>query len=378
LILAGLLAAATVAGLVQAIAGHVLLRRFLRRRPGRSTTPVSILKPLAGDEPTLEEALECLFHQDHPALQIVFGVQNPADPALAVVARLRVRHPDVDVAVVVDPSLPSKNRKTSNLIHMLPVAKHGVIVVSDADVHVPRCWLGDVLATLDTPGTGLVTALYKGRPAVPGPVAILGAAGMTTGFLPGALLARALGRRDCFGATMALRRSTLDAIGGFAALGDHIADDHLLGVLVKRQGLDIALARSVVRTSVPETRMRGLFTHELRWARTIRRLAPYGYVASVLQFPLFWSALASLADWHFAFLFPAAWAVRVALDHATTRLLRRPPFPIWVPPLRDLLSVVVWGASFLSDNVTWRGNALHVAGIPNPPQPSATMEHQPQ
>lgn len=373
MILADLLVLATLAGLVQAIAGHGLLRRFLRRRPGRSVAPVSILKPLAGIEPTLEQALECLFHQDHPAFQIVFGVQNPADPALAVVERLRARHPDADVAVVIDPSLPSKNRKTSNLIHMLPAARHGVIVVSDADVHVPPCWLGDVLATLETPGTGLVTALYKGRPAVPGPVAVLGAAGMTTGFLPGALLARALGRQDCFGATMALRRSTLDAIGGFEALGDHLADDHLLGVLVKRQGLGIALARCVVRTAVPETRLRDLFTHELRWARTIRRLAPYGYVPSVLQFPLFWAALASLADWRLGWVFPAVWAGRALLDRATTRLLRRPAFPIWMPPLRDLLSVVVWGASFLSDTVSWRGALLHAAPVPH-----ETMGHQPR
>ncbi len=373
MILAGFLAAAVLAGLVQALAGHALLRRFLRRQPARSVARVSVLKPLAGNEPTLEAALECLFRQDHPEFQIVFGVQNPADPALAVVERLRARHPAADVAVVVDPALPSANRKTSNLIHMLPAARHEVIVVSDSDVQVPPGWLADVLATLETPGTGLVTTLYAGMPAAPGPVALLGASGMTTGFLPSALLSRALGRQDCFGATMALRRSTLDAIGGFAALGDHLADDHLLGVLVRRRGLGIALTRKVVRTAVAETRLVDLFSHELRWARTIRRLAPWGFAASVLQFSLIWAALAGLADWRLAWIFPAVWAARVVLDRATERALAVAPSPIWLPPLRDLLSVVVWGTSFLSDNVSWRGVLLRAAPVPH-----ETMGHQPR
>ena len=93
-------------------------------------------------------------------------------------------------------------------------------------------------------------------------------------FLPGALLARAMGRQDCLGATMMLRRETLERIGGFAALVNHLADDNVLGRLVQRLGLTVALADTVPATTVPETTLRALWRHELRWARTIRALVP--------------------------------------------------------------------------------------------------------
>lgn len=376
MILASFLAVATLVGLAQAVAGQVLLRGFLRGVPGRSATPVSVLKPVGGDEPLLEAALETLFQQDHPEFQIVLGVQNPADPALTVIERLRARYPARDVALVVNPTRHGTNGKVSNLINMLPAAQHATLVIADADVHAPSGWLADVVAALDQPGVGLVTALYTGLPADRGVIGALGAAAITHGFLPGALLARALGRQDCFGSTMALRRATLEAAGGFAALADHLADDNLLGVLVRRQGLDVALARSVVATTVTEARLGALFRHELRWARTIRRLEPGGHAASVLQFPLFWAALAALADWRFAWLFAAVWAARALLTGAAQRHLTPPSANrVWLRlllwPMRDILSVVVWGASFLSDTVSWRGALLRAAPVPHD-----TMGHQ--
>ena len=389
MILAGAFAAATLAGLAQTLAGHSLLRRFLRRPTAqsheRADMPVSVLKPIGGDEPLLEAALESLFLQDHPDFQIVLGVQNPADPALAVIDRLRQRHKTRDVALVIDATRHGANGKISNLINMLPAARHPILVIADADVHAPRGWLADVAATLATPGTGLVTALYTGLPATRGLVGRLGAAAITHGFLPGALLARALGRQDCFGSTMALRRATLEAAGGLAALADHLADDNLLGVLVKRQGLNIALAHSIVATTVAETRIGALFRHELRWARTIRRLEPWGHAASVLQFPLVWAALATIADARLAGLLVLAWAMRALLAGAAERRLAAsspspphpsPPtawLPIWAWPLRDLLSVVVWGTSFLSDTVSWRGTLLRAAPVPH-----ESMGHQPR
>ncbi len=379
MILAGFLAAAALAGLGQALAGQVMLRRFLRGTPQHGSAAVSVLKPVGGDEPLLEAALETLFRQEHPEFQIVFGVQDPADPALAVIERLCARHPARDVALVISAARHGTNGKVANLINMLPAARHATLVVADADVHAPPDWLADVVARLEAPQIGLVTALYTGLPATHGLVGTLGAMAISHGFLPGSLLARALGRQDCFGATMALRRATLAAIGGFTALADHLADDNVLGVLVKRQGLGIALARTVVATTVGETDLVALLRHELRWARTIRRLEPWGHAASVLQFPLFWAALAALADGRFAALFVAAWAIRALLARAAGRALDAAPspagswLPIWLWPLRDLLSVVVWGASFLSDTVSWRGALLRAAPVPN-----ETMGHQPR
>ena len=245
-----------------------------------------------GDEPLLEQALASVCAQDYPEYQVVFGVSDAADPALSVVARLRARFPECDIAVVVDPARHGTNGKVGNLINMLPRAKHAVLAIADSDLHVQPDYLARLADALAEPGTGLVTTLYTGLPAGRRLAQRLGATQITHYFLPGALLARAMGRQDCLGATMMLRRSTLERIGGLQALADHLADDQVLGRLVAALGLGVRLAVTVPATTVPETRLRDLLRHELRWARTIRALEPAAFAASVLQYPLFWAMLA--------------------------------------------------------------------------------------
>ncbi len=374
-------------GLMQAIAGWILTARFAARRarpiaPGPQP-PITVLKPLHGDEPLLEQALGSICTQDYPAYQVVFGLHDRTDPALAVVQRLRARFPQADIAVVIDPAQHGPNRKVGNLINMLPAAKHDVLAIADSDLHVQQDYLDRLAAALAQPGTGLVTTLYAGLPATTTLAARLGATQITHLFLPGALLARALGRQDCLGATMLLRRDTLTRIGGFPALVNHLADDNVLGRLVQAQGLAVRLADTVPATTVPETTLRALLRHELRWARTIRTLVPAQFAASALQYPLFWAALAvplsGAAAWSWG-AFCLAWVVRAAAAVGVDRALtaqRTPPSahdgdmplaftcPVWLLPARDLLSIGVLLASYAGRRVDWRGYSLH-ADTPPP------------
>ena len=359
-----------VAGLGQAVAGTVAVWRFLARPdvlPADSFPAVTVLKPLCGDEPLLEKALASLCVQDYPHYQIVFGVQDEADLALAVVARLQSRFPETDIAVVVDSTPHGVNRKIANLINMFPAARHDVLVIADSDVHVAPDYLSRLVDTLDIPATGLVTTLYTGLPANRSLAASLGATGITHGFLPGALMARDLGRQDCLGATMALRRATLGQIGGLHALADHLADDHVLGKRVQALGLAVRLAPTIAATTVPEASVADLFHHELRWSRTVLSLVPVAFALSSIQFPLFWAVLAFAlsggSKWA-ALLFLAAWGVRAATSRTVDRLLGlaksglASAAPIWLLPLRDLMSVVGILASYASDRVKWRGQTL--------------------
>jgi ceramide glucosyltransferase len=316
----------------------------------------------------------------------VFGVQDPADPARAVAERLAARYPALDIAVVVDPMQHGANRKIGNLINMYPSARHDVLVIADSDLHVRPDYLRRLVAALEQPGIGLVTTLYAGLPATGRLAARLGALQITDIFLPGALMARALGRRDCLGATMMLRRATLERIGGLNSLADHLADDHVLGSLARSLGLGIALARTVPATTVPETAIAPLFRHELRWGRTIRALVPFSFLLSALQYPLAWAALALILAPSFQALalFALAWGLRAAIASAGSawigRLLgplaRRPA--LWLLPARDLLSVAVMVASYAGRRVEWRGHAMAASGpihIPPgaPPAPSGVL-----
>jgi ceramide glucosyltransferase len=366
---AGLAALACLMGLLQAAAGWVALRRFRRRaRPATAQPPITVLKPLHGAEPLLEDALASLCALDYPSLQIVCGVQDPADPALATVARVRARFPRRDIAVVIDPTRHGANGKVGNLINMLPAARHGLLVIADSDVHVLPGYLEALAATLAEPGVGLATVLYTGRPASLKLAARLGAAWIDHVFLPGALLARALGRQDCLGATMALRRETLDALGGFAVLADDLADDQMLGRRVRALGLHVRLASSVVATTVPEATLGALQRHELRWGRTIRALEPVAFALSALQHSLAWGllavALAGAAIWSVV-AFLAACLIRSALARAVEGELAAihetlaTRHPIWLFPLRDLMSMTVLVASHAGRRVEWRGQIMH-------------------
>ena len=360
-------------GALQCLAGAVAVLRFAHRRarvpavlPG-----VTILKPLHGDEPLLEEALASVCRLDYPALQIVCGVQDPADTAIPVVRRLQSRFPRRDIALVVDPTQHGANRKVSNLINMMGTARHDVLVIADSDVLCAPDYLTRIIAELEPVGTGLVTVLYAGLPARAALPSWLGATQITHLFLPGALLAHAMGRRDCLGATMALHRRTLAAIGGLNALVDHLADDNMLGRLVTGLGLDVRLAGTVPLTVVGEATLAFLFRHELRWARTIRVLVPGPFAASALQYPIAWAILALLLStglpWAWAMLV-LAWAVRAVaarvVDHALARRLPPDPpgvamaAPIWLLPLRDLMSVAVMIASYAGRGVDWRGHRM--------------------
>jgi len=253
-VLAGIAAVCCCIGLAQALVAARLVARFARRplvdpvvRP-----PVTVLKPLHGDEPLLEQALATICQQDYPQWQVVFGVQEANDPAVAVVAGLQARFPDCDIALVIDPMLHGENRKVGNLINMLAAARHPVLVIADSDVHVRPDYLDRLISALAQPGVGLVTTIYAGLPVSKAISALQGATQITHGFLPGAVLARALGRQDCLGATMCLRRKYLARCGGLRGLVDHLADDAVLGHRIAALGLKVALADTVPLTTVPE------------------------------------------------------------------------------------------------------------------------------
>ena len=325
------------------------------RRP-----PVTILKPLCGAEAELADNLRSFIRQDYPSFQIVFGVQNPADPAIAVVERLVAENPGADIALVVDATRHGTNLKVGNLLNTLRSARHDLLIIADSDIRVPPGYLDAVAAELEKPGAGLVTCLYTGRGAE-GLWARLGVAFINHGFLPSVLLGRLTGRRDgCFGATMALSRATLDRLGGLERFRDHLADDYALGAAVRELGRPLTLSPCVVATTVTERNARDLIAHELRWMRTVRAIEPSGHAGSIVTFPVFWSLIAlpaSLAaglPWLGAAAVLLALGVRFAAGRVIDGALAQPATPLWLLAARDLLSAGLLLASFCGSTVRWR------------------------
>jgi ceramide glucosyltransferase len=184
------LLAGSAAGCLYLLYAGWVTRRFAARALRRTgqLLPASILKPLCGEDPDLYENLASFCRQDYPAFQLVFGVQDPADPAIAVVRRLMAEFPGRDLALVVERGHDGGNLKVANLQNMLPAARHELIVIADSDMRVAPDYLAAVTAPLLDPATGLVTCLYRGVPAA-GRWSRLGASHINHGFLPQALVA---------------------------------------------------------------------------------------------------------------------------------------------------------------------------------------------
>ena len=326
--------------------------------------PVTLLKPLAGAEPGLREALESFCRQAYGgAVQIVFGVLDPADPAIAVVEALKADHPDLDISLVADPSLAGLNLKVCNLIHMVRAARHELLVLSDSDITVPPDYLARLAQALAEPKVGMATCLYLGQTRA-GLWSRLSAMGISYQFLPNVLVGRRLGLAEpSMGSTIALSRTVLDEIGGFEAFANHLADDYEIGRAVRAKGYRIALPTVTVDHGCVEKSAGELISHEIRWGRTIRLIDGAGYFGAIVThgFPL---ALIGAALTGFS-----AVSVALVLAILLSRLILKTRIDaatgteagsIWLMPLRDVLSFVVFLASLTGASVTWRGRRYRV------------------
>ena len=362
-----LLAVLALGGAGYAVMAALAAARFMRAPKGGHHTdaPVTILKPLYLGEPRLKENLESFFGQDFNApVQIVFGVHDNADPAIAVVEALQAKYPGFDTKIVADPALYGANAKVSNLINMLPAAKHDILVLSDSDIRVPPNWLSEVTGALARPGVGAVTCLYKGEVGAKGLWPVLAAMGTSYDFLPNVVTGVSLGLAEpCMGSTIALTRDVLNRIGGFAAFANYLADDYEMGRAVRRLGLGLAIPALAVSHSASETSLKELFQHELRWLRTIRRINPAGHAGSIITFAFPLALMAAiLLDFRPSALAVAAIALgaRLILKYRMDRIFGIKAGPFWLLPVRDLISFAVFVASLWGETVHWRGVRLSV------------------
>lgn len=360
--------AASLAGAAYLLAAIRAVRAFSRRSAGPSpehSPPVTVLKPLCGLDPGLYENLRSFCDQDYPWFQVLFGIRDASDPAIPVVERVLREFPGLDAALVVDGRVRGKNLKVANLSNLFPRARHDFLVIADSDMRVDRNYLRAVMAPFGDPRVGAATCLYSGTPS-PGLPSALGALFVNDWFFPSALVALALQElRFCFGATMAVRRDVLAEIGGFEALAPFLADDYMLGERVGRSGRRVALSPYVVESVVSEPDFKTLLAHELRWARTIRACRPVGHAFSfvgngAVSLSALFLAVSGFGAKGVALCGLAA-GLRVVLHCAIRSAVRVPgPAAPWLLPLRDLLSLAIWGASFLVRDVRWRGRRFSV------------------
>jgi ceramide glucosyltransferase len=254
-------------------------------------------------------------------------------------------------------------------------ARGQVLVISDSDVRVTPAYLRAVMHPFQQADVGVVTCPYRGAPG-PSLWSRLEALAMTTRFMPGVLVAWLLeterlsdrtrgGLRFALGPTMAVRRECLDAIGGFPAMAQYLADDFLLGKWAAERGYRVELSPYVLDHLVLGESFIATARHQLRWARSSRSSRPVGYLGEGFTHPTAWALAVAVA------LFVAGRPVTVGIAMIAAALLARawvswavgwdmlrdPALrrSWWLIPLGDLLGFAVWLGGFTGRTILWRG-----------------------
>ncbi len=331
--------------------------------PNLSSPGISLLKPVKGmDEDSYDNFASFCCQQYSGEVQLVFAAASPDDAVIPVIRQLMDDFTNHDISLVINPALHGPNHKVSNLINALPQAKHDIIIVCDSDISVEPDYLQSVVSHFTDPQVGLVTSLYR-TSDVHGIATAIEAIGFTAEMIPNVLVAQRLeGLTFALGASMAVRREALLAVGGFEALTNYLADDYQLGNKIHLAGWRIALDPCFVESVIKPESLMAVLSRQLRWARTMRVSRPGGYLASGITLPFPAALLASLLAPSPVFGVAAVallYGVRLSVCTIfSRRFVRDELFPrwLWLLPLRDMLAFFTWALSFLGNRVEWRGS----------------------
>ena len=347
----------------------------LAARPG-FTPPLTLLKPVHGAEPGLEAHLATFFEQDYPEYEILFCARSAEDAGLETARRVAARYPDISAKFLFTGGQPDYiNAKVASLEKMENEAAHSILVISDSDVRVTPDYLRAVALPFADEKVGAICCLYRGvaisgNESAPGLWARLEAVGMSVEMASGVLAARAMeGMKFVLGPTMAFRREVIRRMGGFKVTADYCADDFILGNEAAKLGQTVVLSHHSIDHMVINTSLISSLKHQARWMRSTRFSRPKGHLGTALTFSvpfglLAWVAAAALGHpWWGLGLLGFSVATRLALAIAVGVLVVEDKswFGLLVLyPLRDLMGLGFWAASYLSSQVLWRGRVYEL------------------
>ncbi len=325
--------------------------------------PITILKPLCGIDSLTYQNIASFCQQDYPIYQVVFAIRDRQDPGIKVVEKIISDFPNIDIDFVINDRVIGTNLKVSNLANGLEKAKYSILLISDSDVKVGTDYLSRVVQPLADPQVGVVTCMYNSL--TQGWVATFEALGISCDFQPSVLVARYLeGITFAFGAGIAIKRSVLEEIGGFAAIADYLQDDYKLGYLPAQAGYQVVLSDYLVEHFLDTPNLLDLIAHQIRWYRCMRYARPWGYVGLIFTNGVSTSLLfllVSNGSWLGWTVFGITWSLRLLMVWIVAVNQFRDPIAkkfIWLVPLRDLVSFFIWVYGFIGNTVQWRGQKL--------------------
>ena len=364
---------AAVFSLVLTCVTHLAVRRVLRRvqAPG-GKPPISVLKPLCGLDDGLYENLASLARQDYPEFELLFGCQDPEDPALAVARRVQLDFPSCNIRVISGVQAAGLNPKVKNLATLSRYAKHDLVLVSDSNVRAAVGYLAAMARELDDPRVGLVSSLLYGQGE-----SSLGARldnlHLNSVIVRAVAGAHELSSHPCvIGKSMLFRRSQLQSIGGFELVENVLAEDYVLGRAFAKAGFRVALSPYPIAAVSASRTMSQFIGRQVRWGQMRRQLVPSLYPFELLLTPIPFLLLALVLTLAGAAADLTGWlcsaialglCLRVGSDAAIAQRLRGAPLELRdyaAIVLKDVLLVGIWLIGAVKRSVCWRGNVFSI------------------
>lgn len=259
----------------------------------------------------------------------------------------------------------SQNGKASILAKGERYWSGDVFVISDADMLAPSGYLQAVLAPFSDPKVGVVTCIYRSTSATFGAWGHLFESLCILDFAVSVLVARQTeGISFAMGSTMAIRRQTLEEIGGFKALTPYLADDFQLGNRAHQLGWQVHLAPTILETAPGKGGLNHALSHQYRWLVTSRVSRPSGHFAFIVTQGLCWAGLLALLRPDLALGAAIFWcSLRIFLGAKNHLSIGSPLKSIWqvlLLPWKDVLYLGLWAAALSGNSVYWGNRRLSI------------------
>jgi ceramide glucosyltransferase len=337
-------------------------RKESAKRSFTAWPPATILKPVHGVEKNQRENLRSTCVQDYPEFQVVFSVQEPADPAIPLLMDIQREFGAERVTVAIENMRAGTNGKINNMIGGLSHARHDILVISDSDVRLRPDYLKTIIAPLADPHIGCACTFYKAACADTW-YEKLELLTLNADFMTSVIFAHVTGAsKFCLGASAALHRSTLQEIGGLEGLADYLVEDYEMGKRIWSSGKKVAIVPYFVETMVDLKRPSQWWSHQVYWDQNTKAARPFAFLATAIirsiPFALFF-AVVRLGDLLGLKVLAAAILIRLATAaYILCRGLqdREGLRSLWLLPLRDLASLVSWLLAFTKRTTIWRGS----------------------
>lgn len=349
------------AGSIFSVLTVATVKRFFKgiARNDRFTPPVSVLKPVRGLEKNLQENLRTIATQDYPDYQIIYSVQDPRDPAYPILKEIQKEFGEERISVVISSVEAGANGKVNNLLGAIQEARHDIIIISDSDTHLRPDYIRTIVNPLATPEVGCVCTPFKVTKADSW-YEKMELLTMNADFMPSVMFAEVTGASNsCLGPSIAIRRSTLDRLGGLETLADYLVEDYEIGRRVWTSGQKMVLLPYMIDVVVDLASWKNWWSHQVYWDQNTFLARQGAFISTILIRAIPFALIFALLRWDMVGLATLVVAITIrmvtALMVAQTLQDKETIKNLYLLPFRDAVGLIFWGLAFTQRTVIWRG-----------------------